>query len=133
MRRWIYSCNRKRHQRAINKAIRDMNKNIENDNLWKGRFYCRQIYSPHWERYEDRSGGIMYVNVEFCDKKTQKRWIQLFNTNDIQGWKFWSAMNDFIVKHIDVWNEEPRPSIENAPDYRNIEVNMKYEIWGEEI
>ena len=133
MRRWIYSCNRKRHQRAINKVIRDMNKNIKNDNLWKGRFYCRQIYSPYWERYEDRSGGIMYVNVEFCDKKTQKRWIQLFNTNDIQGWKFWSAMNDFIVKHIDVWNEEPRPSIENAPDYRNIEVNMKYEIWGEEI
>lgn len=133
MKRWIYSCNRKRHQRAINKAIKNMNKNIENDNLWKGRFYCRQIYSPYWERYEDRSGGIMHVNVEFCDKKTQKRWIQLFNTNDIQGWKFWCAMNDFIVKHIKVWDEDPRPSIENAPDWINKTVDMKWEIWGEEI
>ena len=133
MRRWISSCNRKKHQRKINKCIRIMNKNMENDKLWKGRFYCRQIYSPYWERYEDRSGGIMHVHIEFCDKKTQKRWIQLFDTNDIVGWKMWMAMNDFIIKHIDVWNEEPRPSIENTPDWINKTVDMKWEIWGEEI
>ena len=133
MRKWIYSCNRKRHQRVINKAIRDMNKNIENDNLWKGRFYCRQIYSPYWEVYSDKSGGIMHVHVEFCDKKTQKRWIQLFSTNDMISYRFWMAMNDFIVKHIKVWEEVPPPNLNSAPDWIEKTVDMKWEIWGEEI
>lgn len=133
MRRWICSCNRKRHQRVINKAIRDMNKNIQNDNLWNGRFFCRLIHSPKWTLYEDKSGGIMFVNVEFCDKKTQKRWIQGFNTNDMISYHFWMAMNDFIVKQIKVWDEEPAPSIHNPEYWQNIDVEMKYEIWGEEI
>ena len=30
---------RKRYQRALNRAIKDLNKNIAEDNLWKGRFY----------------------------------------------------------------------------------------------
>ena len=133
---WTSSCNRKVHQRKINKMIRQTNKQLENDNLWKGRFYCHQIHSPHWEIYEDKSGGIMFVNIEFCDKKTQKRWIQGFDTNDIcrwGGWKLWCAMNDFIVKHVKVWDEDPRPSIENTPDWINKTVDMKWEIWGEEI
>lgn len=135
-RNWTYSCNRKVHQRKINKMIKNINKNIENDELWKGRFYCHQIHSPHFTLYEDKSGGILFVNIEFCDKKTQKRWLQGFDTNDICGWggcKLWSAMNDFIVKHIKVWDENPPPKLDNVQDWRHIEVEMKWEIWGEEI
>lgn len=39
---WLTSQNKKRHQRAINKLVREMNRNLERDELWCGRFMIRQ-------------------------------------------------------------------------------------------
>ena len=67
---WITSLNKKKHQRAMNALVRDMNKNIATDDLWRGRFYVRQIYAPQWYIYNDRSGAELFVHLKFYDKKT---------------------------------------------------------------
>ena len=59
---WLTSMNKKKHQRAINRAVRGFNKQLEQDNLWLGRFIVRQYEdSPQWCRYEDGSGAELYV------------------------------------------------------------------------
>ena len=68
MRKWLTSMNQKRHQRAINRLVRDLNKNLEQDDLWLGRFVVRQIESPQWIRYEDGSGAELYVTLELVDR-----------------------------------------------------------------
>ena len=35
---WLTSKNKKRHQREINRLVREANKSIEKDDLWYGRF-----------------------------------------------------------------------------------------------
>lgn len=107
---WKHSLNPKVHQRAVNKILREMNKNIENDELWMGRFFMRQ-----WARkvitYEDHSGLFLWLELRLYDKKTKKyrRWF--CDSHDVIGFngsKVWQKMNDFIVEDLDVWhNEDP--------------------------
>lgn len=105
------SLNPKVHQRAVNRVLRDVNKNIENDELWQGRFFIRQ-----WARqvvtYEDHSGMLLYLELRFYDKKT-KKFIRYFcDSLDVIAWggsRIFYKMNDFIVLDLDVWrNEDPR-------------------------
>ena len=50
---WLTSMDKKKHQRAINRAVRSFNKQLEQDNLWLGRFMVRQYEnSPQWRKYE---------------------------------------------------------------------------------
>ena len=99
---WLTSKNRKRHQREMNKIMRELNKNIEKDNLWKGRFYVRQITSQ-WREYEDKSGAELYVVLQFYDKETG---ISKKVAGAVNAWRFfdgislWWEMNDFIVKDV---------------------------------
>ena len=60
---------RKKAQRKINKLVRNMNKNIHDDNLWRGRFIFRQT-DAYWEKFEDGSGGILRVWIEGRDLKS---------------------------------------------------------------
>lgn len=118
---WICNLNRKKQQRKINKLVRNMNKNIENDNLWKGRFYCHQVYSPQWYIYEDKSGAELFVHLEFVDKQTGKT---MLAADTVSCWCHWGgirlfrAMNDFIVNYCAVWEETPRPHETTSIDYR---------------
>ena len=48
---WLTSMNKKRHQREINRLIRKINKSIEKDELWNGRFCIKQVGSPQWYIY----------------------------------------------------------------------------------
>ena len=61
---------RKKYQRNFTKLVRKYNKAIEDDDLWQGRFVCRQIYS-RWENFDDGSGGILYTVVRCVDKQTR--------------------------------------------------------------
>ena len=108
---WKHSLNPKVHQRAVNKILREMNRNIENDELWMGRFFIRQ-----WARgvvtYEDHSGMYLWLELRLYDKKT-KKYLQWFcDSHDVTGFngsRVWQKMNDFIVEDLDVWhNEDPR-------------------------
>ena len=56
----MISHNRRKHQRWFNRYCRHVNKSIENDNLWLGRFYISQDRT-HMEWFDDGSGGLMYA------------------------------------------------------------------------
>lgn len=118
---WITSLKRKKHQRALNKAIRFHNKAIENDSLWKGRFFIKQVKSDFWA-YEDKSGAELTAELMFCDKKTGFFYIE---SNTGNSWLFpyqraarifWT-MNTFIVEKCDAWSENPSPEYDEI-DYR---------------
>ena len=108
MKNWLTSQNRKVHQRAMNKAMRAINKNIEHDNLWNSRFIVRQCEAD-WLPYEDNSGWELYATLKFIDRCTGHYFVRIGSVNHWLFWNssaLWRAMNDFIVKRCDVWNEE---------------------------
>ena len=111
MKHWLTSTNKKRHQRAMNKLIREANKNLERDVLWCGRFMIQQIESPQWFKYEDNSGADLYVVLKFIDKCTGHYFIKFDSVNHWRGsygngYHLWQAINDFIVLECNVWSEE---------------------------
>ena len=122
MKGWKETTKRKKIQRHINSILRTMNRNIERDNLWLGRFYCHQK-NIHYEMSEDGTYCYATIEVEFVDRKTGKTFTRYFHKEDFMGstWRIWCAMNDFIVEYCDVWNEDPRPSIHNPWDYRKVQ------------
>lgn len=111
------SHNRKNHQRWFNQYCRYINKTIENDDLWLGRFCVKQVRSDiHW--FEDNSGGMMAAEILMRDKKTgitKSRWY----TGLDMDWKFWRDFNDFIIEDCKVWEEVPNP-YENKIDFRKV-------------
>lgn len=113
---------RKKYQRKLNKLIKDMNKNIENDELWRGRFYGRQV-QYHWYTYEDGSGGCLTAIIRFTDKKTGKTQdvpIEYFGVGYFVPYHVWRAMNDFIVEYCDVWHNEKDEIYKDKTDYRKV-------------
>lgn len=109
MRKWITSKNRKRHQRAMNAAIREMNRIIWDDDLWKGRFYARQA-GAQWYTYEDGSGAELWVVLQFIDRVTGKTQEMAETVNHwLFGSRLFWSMNCFITEYSDVWDETPRP------------------------
>lgn len=116
---WKITLKHKKIQRHINGVIRDLNRSLEHDNLWLGRFYAHQK-RIRYEMAEDGSYCYAVVELEFVDRKTGKTLTRYFRKEDFMGstYKIWCAMNDFIVEHCKVWSEDPRPSIHNPWDYR---------------
>ena len=107
---WLTSKNKKRHQREINRLVRETNKSIEKDDLWHGRFCIKQVESPQWHVYEDKSGAEYFVHLKFIDKCTGRYWTQAETVNHWRGsfgngWRIWDKMNWFIVEHCSVWDE----------------------------
>lgn len=130
MQHWLTSKNKKRHQREINRLVREVNKSIEKDDLWHGRFCIKQIESPQWHVYEDKSGAEYFVHLKFIDKCTGRYWIQADTVNHWRssfgnGWRLWEKMNWFIVNHLDVWNE-PLAKTRNYDAWR--EYNKKERV-----
>jgi len=104
---WIHSVNRKVHQRKLNKLIRQLNQNVLNDSLWNGRFFVRQ-YSAEFRRYEDGSGGELFVYLRFYDKKDMK--YQEFYGDSCSlchfgGSRLWWTMNNFIMEITSAWKD----------------------------
>lgn len=104
----ITSKYRRKHQRALNRLMRQMNRNIKEDTLWRGRFVVRSGKSI-FHRYEDNSGYELYVELIYRDKKTGIEW-RKHNTLErylfCKGALIWREMNDFIVEVVDVWRKE---------------------------
>lgn len=119
MKHWKTTVKRKKIQRHINSVLRDLNKNIERDNLWLGRFYCRQT-DIKFDRSEDRSYTYALITVEFVDRKTGITYTHCFHKEDFMGstWRIWEVINNFIIEIVGVWKEVPPPSIKNPWDYR---------------
>jgi hypothetical protein len=116
----ITSDNRKKHQRAINRVLRRINKSIENDELWHGRFVVRQITS-RFEHFEDKSGSVLWVLIRFVDKKTG---IVMDMVESSIGLTMWNGSR--------VWlNDSPR---DDKTDYRQVKfdkfLNLEYNYYS---
>jgi hypothetical protein len=109
------SHNRKNHQRWFNRYCRYVNKVIENDPLWLGRFFIKQN-ATHMEWFSDGSGGLMHAAIEMRDKKTNKTIVKWYDGLDM-GWRFWRDFNDFIIEDCKVWEEKPDVR-DNRIDFR---------------
>ena len=116
----------KKVQRRVNALIRRYNEALEEDDLWKGRFYIQQLRRDVW-RFEDGSGASVSFLFEMVDKKTGKRDIfrvdnydlrVAFQKNNGGAWKIFDNLNDFIVKTVDVWSENPPPRRGATQDFR---------------
>ena len=106
---------RKNHQRWFNKYCHYVNKCIENDDLWLGRFCIKQVRTEmFW--FDDGSGGIMMAEILMIDKKTNIAKTAWYDGLDME-WKFWRDFNNFIIDDCKVWEEVPDVRI-NRIDYR---------------
>ena len=110
------SKNRKNHQRWLNQYCKMVNKYIAEDPLWLGRFVIEQVRT-RMEWFEDGSGGLMYCELRFRDKRTGKT--KIWDTDCLElEYKSGFKINDFIVSDCAVWeNEHP---YEEVRDYRNV-------------
>lgn len=118
---YIYTKNRKKHQRAVNRAIRTINKLIEKDRIWRGRFFVYQRQAIYYE-FEDGSGAEMLFLLEFVDKATGYRALAIAYTNEVINHSGW-AMNRFITEYADAW-EKFDPNLDFT-DYRKLK-NSNY-------
>lgn len=122
MNTWMTSQNRKVHQRKVNRFVRQINKNVYNDDLWRGRFVMYQVGSPWFFRYEDKSGAeLANVQLEVKDLMTGKTYRKSDEANiwcSHNGARIWRLMNDAIVNEFDVWrvDDDPRDH-KNDPAY----------------
>ena len=116
MRRYsMTSHKRRQHQRWINAYCRYINKFIEEDELWLGRFYVTQARSQ-MDWFEDKSGGLIYVEIVMHDHKTGITYSKWYSGLEME-WKFWQDFNEFIISRCKVWEEEPDIRL-NRIDYR---------------
>lgn len=119
---------RRQYQRKFNRKIHRLNRQIEEDRLWLGRFIFLQK-NAFWYKFEDNSGGQLAVFIRGYDKKTgyyhdyrieYAPWMHFFDSHLITD-----VANAFIVKHAKVWTEEDPPRIETAIDYSKTKVDVK--------
>lgn len=121
---------RKATQRKFNADMRFVNQAIENDDLWQGRFIVHQKKAD-WHSFEDGSGGILFVIVDFYDKKTKKHTTRMYEKLAGGHFNFCVSkllrdMNTFIVEDLDVWkNEDP---YNEKQDWRNVPYEKEGEV-----
>lgn len=101
--------NRKKRQRRFVRYLRQINKNVMDDDLWRERFEMRQVdaeWITHGFRGITSDGreffdpyGILIAKVRITDKLTGKTEEYIVNTNitdRLEGYDLWEFMNDFI-------------------------------------
>ena len=91
--------NRKKHQRKVNKLVRQLNNNIKNDCAWLGRFEMRQVHSDFFV-FSDKSGAYLSCYFEIIDKLSNVRKLINIEENQFMEYDLWRAMNDFITEDV---------------------------------
>ena len=115
---------RKEYQHKLNKLIKEVNKTIENDSLWNGRFVFH-IMVTDFERFSDNSGGMLYTIIRGYDKKSK-----MYKDYDLQYAPYlpfahvdiWSTVNKFITKDTDTWYNGNNP-YKDKIDYTKIKID----------
>ena len=104
-----YSGSRKAIQRTLNYYVRTVNKVLADDYLWRGRFFIKQVEYAPYKRFEDGSGGELFVTLRIYDKKTEK-YVDICDSAGslcfCDGAKIARFANDAIVKVFEVWPKD---------------------------
>ena len=96
---------RKRAQRALNKIIREMNKELQTDpfvlKLKGGDFEIRQT-DALWERFTDGSGGALSVALQITEHRTGRTDCRVFHDVNFGffAWKLFEWVNDFVGEFV---------------------------------
>lgn len=75
-----------------------MNKSLQQDPMWNGRFVVRQTRAE-WYTYEDSSGSELIVWLEVTDNETGDTEIKAASSNhwcSFWGWDLFQFVNDFV-------------------------------------
>lgn len=111
-----------KYQKSFTKILRNTNKSLKEDELWKGRFYILQR-GRHWIEFPDQSGGTLIINLRIYDRKTGIYWDYIFDYAPYYATTWYrlnfDLLNDFIINKVDVWKEKPKPTLDSAIDYTN--------------
>ncbi len=114
---------RKLEQRKVNRAIHRLNRNLLNDELWRGRFECHQR-DADWQPFTDGSGGVLECLIEYRDKKTGFCWLKW--SQDLAIYLFnehYLKMNEFIVHKSGVYYD-----IESVKNDKTDWSRVKFEL-----
>lgn len=103
----------KKIQHRANKEIREINKILLEDDLWKGRFYIKQINRID-RFYSDHSGYSILFIFEIKDLKTNLSKNIYYHMNSGYAnirfsWGLFEEINEFIVTDCEVWKSEDDP------------------------
>ena len=114
---------KKKALRQLVRKIKIINRTIENDNLWRGRF-CVRLKRVEYRYYSDNSGIYLIYWYNMIDKKTGFK--MLYQDIFLPGYygnmfDMTMEMNDFIVKFCNVW-ENPEEIKNDKTDYRKVRV-----------
>lgn len=109
----------KKLQRYVTKIFRKINKLLEEDTLWNGRYVIRQIDRDYWH-FADNSGGQLHVNYNIIDKKTGLILTYRSSLSSPKPFFFWGdvnlKINSFIVEESDAWHGDISP-YDDKTDY----------------
>ena len=119
----LISKKRKKHQRAVNRIVRELNKSIENDELWRGRVVCRQSHCE-FEVYKDGSGATLWVTLLFIDKKTglKKYYIDHLVNKKMFALRLVVELEDFMIDACNIWEDKNNLPYNDKTDYRPIKI-----------
>ena len=120
---------KKNYQRKLNHLIKTVNKELETDDLFNGRFVFH-IMATELEKFEDKSGGILHTIIRGYDKKTG--YYKDFRYEFAPYFKWlnnliWQKVNDFIIDDVRLWKQNDDPYKDNTL-YYNQKVPIK--IWN---
>ncbi len=119
---------RKKYQSGLRHIVKDLNKNIENDDLWNGRFVFH-IIASELEKFEDGSGGLLHSIIRCYDKANgyYKDYIYVYAPY-LHNCHFniWEIGSKFITEDTDAWKHGHNPYKEKA-DYKKVKVDNR--VW----
>jgi len=122
---------RKKIQKAARKKVREFNKNLKKDTLWKGRFEVRQMWD-RFDIFEDKSGGVLKLGYRIVDKKYPEDYMDFVceiwdyhpESYSVKAfcWDMCKYINNIIIEDFDVWRKDDVRNLKE--DYTNIESNF---------
>ena len=119
----------KKYHSGLRHVVRDLNKNIEKDDLWNGRFVFH-IMDTHFNKFEDGSGGVLHAVIRGYDKADGYYKDYRFDYaiwSILYHFDIWKIGNRFITEDANAWKNGHNPYKEKK-DFNKIKVND--DVWN---
>lgn len=91
---------RKKVHKKIMKYIRKVNKQIAADEYIGLNRFRADMFSESWFRFNDGSGGILYMHIKLSDAVTGNTAFYIVEQWGFE-WKLYEYLNDFMIRCSD--------------------------------